>query len=70
MADTSKYLRIYFVTWNVATKYPEEDLHELLDVNQIDKSKTLPDLYIVGLQEVKAQPQNMVMDIFFDDPWT
>lgn len=24
----------------------------------------------VRLQEVKAQPQNMVMDIFFDDPWT
>ncbi|XP_043577593.1 inositol polyphosphate 5-phosphatase K-like isoform X2 [Bombus pyrosoma] len=70
MADTLKYLRIYFVTWNVATKYPEEDLHELLDVNQINESKTLPDLYIVGLQEVKAQPQNMVMDIFFDDPWT
>lgn len=42
------YFRIYFVTWNVATKYPEEDLHELLDVNQINELKTLPDLYIVG----------------------
>lgn len=24
----------------------------------------------IRLQEVKAQPQNMVMDIFFEDPWT
>ncbi|OAD62806.1 Inositol polyphosphate 5-phosphatase K, partial [Eufriesea mexicana] len=70
MAEKLKYLRIYFVTWNVATKYPDQDLHDLLDLSHVNKSKTLPDLYFIGLQEVKAQPQNMVMDIFFEDPWT
>lgn len=70
MAEKLKYLRIYFVTWNVATKYPEQSLNKLLDLNNINNSKTLADLYFIGLQEVKAQPQNMVMDIFFEDPWT
>ncbi|XP_026675192.1 inositol polyphosphate 5-phosphatase K-like isoform X2 [Ceratina calcarata] len=59
--------KIYFVTWNVATKYPDQDLCTLLDINE---TRTLPDFYVVGLQEVKAQPQNMVMDMFFEDPWT
>lgn len=30
----------------------------------------LPDLYILSFQEVKAQPQNMLLDALFDDPWT
>nr|XP_050847948.1 inositol polyphosphate 5-phosphatase K-like isoform X1 [Vespula vulgaris] len=63
-------LRIYFVTWNVATKYPVQDLHQLLNVT-CGNLKSLPDIYFIGLQEVKAQPQNMVLDIFFqEDPWT
>ncbi|XP_012136902.2 inositol polyphosphate 5-phosphatase K isoform X1 [Megachile rotundata] len=70
MAGKLEHLRIYFVTWNVATKYPEEDLHQLLDLGQNNTSRKLPDLYYVGLQEVKAQPQNMVLDMFFEDPWT
>ncbi|KOC58938.1 Inositol polyphosphate 5-phosphatase K, partial [Habropoda laboriosa] len=61
---------IFNVTWNVATKHPEEDLHQLLDVTNTNKSKTLPDLYFVGLQEVNAQPQNMVMNMLFEDPWS
>ncbi|XP_033323124.2 inositol polyphosphate 5-phosphatase K [Megalopta genalis] len=70
MADKLERLRIYFVTWNVATKYPEEDLYQLLDVNHNIPPKTMPDLYFVGLQEVKAQPQNMLLNMMFDDPWT
>ncbi|XP_076303656.1 inositol polyphosphate 5-phosphatase K [Lasioglossum baleicum] len=70
MADKLERLRIYFVTWNVATKYPKQDLHQLLDVHRHNSSKAMPDLYFVGLQEVKAQPQNMVLDMIFDDPWT
>ncbi|CAK9799917.1 Inositol polyphosphate 5-phosphatase K [Anthophora quadrimaculata] len=70
MADKEKYLRIYFITWNVATKYPEQDLHELLDVACTEKLKTLPDMYFVGLQEVNAQPQNIVMNMLFEDPWS
>lgn len=40
--------RIYFVTWNVATKYPEQDLHELLDISHTNETRTSPDLYFIG----------------------
>ncbi|XP_066595609.1 inositol polyphosphate 5-phosphatase K-like [Prorops nasuta] len=60
--------RIYFITWNVATKGPCQDVRQLLDLNNANQS--LPDMYFIGLQEVKAQPQNIIMDIFFEDPWT
>ncbi|XP_047991045.1 inositol polyphosphate 5-phosphatase K-like isoform X1 [Leguminivora glycinivorella] len=64
-------LRLYFVTWNVATKAPSQDINALLDFpSQFNKNKPLPDFYILGLQEVKSQPQNMVMDSLFTDPWT
>ncbi|XP_045516439.1 phosphatidylinositol 4,5-bisphosphate 5-phosphatase A-like isoform X1 [Pieris brassicae] len=64
-------LRFYFVTWNVATKNPSQDLNALLDFpSQFNKHKPLPDFYVIGLQEVKSQPQNMVMDSIFTDQWT
>ncbi|XP_059050508.1 inositol polyphosphate 5-phosphatase K-like isoform X2 [Achroia grisella] len=64
-------LRFYFVTWNVATKNPSQDLNALLDFpSQFDKNKPLPDFYVIGLQEVKSQPQNMIMDNLFIDPWS
>lgn len=66
MADK---LSFYFITWNVATRYPEQDLHQLLGVGHNDEEK-LPDFYVIGLQEVKSQPQNIVMGMFTDDPWT
>ncbi|KAL4707802.1 hypothetical protein ACJJTC_001748 [Scirpophaga incertulas] len=64
-------LRFYFVTWNVATKSPGQDLNSLLDFpSQYNKNKPLPDFYVIGLQEVKSQPQNMLMDSLFTDSWT
>lgn len=64
-------LRFYFVTWNVATKPPGQDLNALLDFpSQFNKNKPLPDFYVIGLQEVKSQPQNMLMDSLFTDAWT
>ncbi|XP_045772513.1 inositol polyphosphate 5-phosphatase K-like isoform X1 [Maniola jurtina] len=64
-------LRFYFVTWNVATKSPGQDLNSLLDFpSQFNKNKPLPDFYVIGLQEVKSQPQNMLMDSLFSDQWT
>ncbi|XP_026734789.1 inositol polyphosphate 5-phosphatase K-like isoform X2 [Trichoplusia ni] len=63
-------LRFYFVTWNVATKNPGQDLNALLDFpSQFNKNKPLPDFYVIGLQEVKSQPQNMLMDSLFTDAW-
>ncbi|XP_026327443.1 inositol polyphosphate 5-phosphatase K-like isoform X1 [Hyposmocoma kahamanoa] len=64
-------LRFFLVTWNVATKSPGQDLNSLLDFpSQFNKNKPLPDFYVVALQEVKSQPQNMLMDSLFSDPWT
>ncbi|XP_028173531.1 inositol polyphosphate 5-phosphatase K-like [Ostrinia furnacalis] len=64
-------LKFYFVTWNVATRSPGQDLNSLLDFpSQYNKNKPLPDFYVIGLQEVKSQPQNMLMDSIFSDPWT
>ncbi|KAH0952574.1 hypothetical protein HN011_003909 [Eciton burchellii] len=72
MAHLAERLRIYFVTYNVATKFPnQQDLHQLLGIHSCDESKPWPDLYFIGLQEIKSQPQNMVLDyILFEDPWT
>ncbi|XP_065201140.1 inositol polyphosphate 5-phosphatase K-like [Planococcus citri] len=63
-------LRIYIITWNVATRSPDENMLDLLDVKKFKNKDSLPDFYIIGLQEVKSQPQNYVMDTFFNDPWT
>lgn len=63
-------LRVYMVTWNVATQAPEEDVTALLGLSNRSPKDKLPDLYFIGLQEVKSQPQNMLLDILFDDPWS
>jgi inositol polyphosphate 5-phosphatase INPP5J/K len=59
---------LYVVTWNVSQKYPDHiSLNDLLDVDS-DMDKSLPDVYIVGLQEVNANPQNIVTNLFKSDP--
>lgn len=60
---------MYIVTWNVSNKYPDNiKLNELLDID-LHKEKNLPDFYIVGLQEINANPQNVVSAFFKNDPW-
>ena len=58
---------VELVTWNVGTQFPSEDgsLARLLGDNR-------PDLLLLGLQEVKSQPQNLVADTVLagEDPWT
>ncbi|CAG2063028.1 unnamed protein product, partial [Timema podura] len=61
---------LYMITYNVATKHPEQNLDCLLGFQLAKANESLPDLYVVGLQEVKSQPQNIVLDALFDDPWT
>jgi hypothetical protein len=59
---------LYVVTWNVSQKYPDHiSLNDLLDIDS-DMDKSLPDVYIVGLQEVNANPQNIVTNMFKSDP--
>uniref|UniRef100_A0A182Q6W8 Inositol polyphosphate-related phosphatase domain-containing protein n=1 Tax=Anopheles farauti TaxID=69004 RepID=A0A182Q6W8_9DIPT len=90
--------RIYIVTWNVSTKFPENiSLNKLLGLeNRPEQDTHLPDVFVVGsvssqssydhpismltivpfvlcpasLQEVNAQPQNTLYNLFKDDLWT
>ncbi|XP_073981738.1 inositol polyphosphate 5-phosphatase K-like [Rhodnius prolixus] len=63
-------LRIHIITYNVATRSPEGNITELLGINEKESKLSLPDFYLIGLQEVKSQPQNCVLDAIFCDPWT
>ncbi|XP_049289905.1 inositol polyphosphate 5-phosphatase K isoform X4 [Anopheles funestus] len=65
-------LRIYIVTWNVSTKFPETiSLNKLLGLeNRPEQDTHLPDFFVIGLQEVNAQPQNTLYNLFKDDLWT
>uniref|UniRef100_A0A9J7Z675 Inositol polyphosphate-5-phosphatase Ka n=1 Tax=Cyprinus carpio carpio TaxID=630221 RepID=A0A9J7Z675_CYPCA len=57
---------LYVVTWNVATAEPPDDVNSLLQLNSPKK----PDLYVIGLQEVKAAPLKFVTDLAFEDSWS
>jgi len=60
-------ISIQLVTWNVGTKFPSQDTNM---ASLLHDSK--PDILLLGLQEVKAQPQNLVADNLLagEDPWT
>ncbi|XP_016131315.1 inositol polyphosphate 5-phosphatase K-like [Sinocyclocheilus grahami] len=57
---------LYVVTWNVATAEPPDDVNSLLQLNSPKKT----DLYVIGLQEVKAAPLKFVTDLAFEDSWS
>lgn len=64
-------LRLSFVTYNVGTSNPEQSLLELLSLSSNPKNdRALSDMYLISFQEVKSQPQNMVIDAIYNDPWT
>lgn len=66
----SLFHSLYIATWNVSTKYPDNiKLNELLDIDDHSNDKNLSDFYIVGLQEINANPQNVVTSMFKNDPW-
>ncbi|KAH8368201.1 hypothetical protein KR084_008374 [Drosophila pseudotakahashii] len=68
--------RVYVVTWNVGSRFPENiSLRQLLGLQDVTKDTPesaahLPDIYALGLQEVNAQPQQQVLGLFKEDPWT
>lgn len=70
--DSNWDVKIYIVTWNVSTKFPENiSLNKLLGLeNRPEQDTQLPDFFVVGLQEVNAQPQNTLFNLFKDDLWT
>ncbi|KAL2096097.1 hypothetical protein ACEWY4_008245 [Coilia grayii] len=57
---------LHMVTWNVATAEPPDDVSSLLKL----PSPKSPDLYVIGLQEVRAAPLKFVADLAFDDSWS
>lgn len=64
---------VYVVTWNVGTRFPDNiSLRSLLGLQGVDdqKQESLPDIYAIGLQEVNVQPQQQMLGLFKEDPWT
>ncbi|XP_036342980.1 inositol polyphosphate 5-phosphatase K-like isoform X1 [Rhagoletis pomonella] len=64
---------VYVVTWNVGTRFPDNiSLRSLLGLQGVDdeKEQVLPDIYAIGLQEVNVQPQQQMLGLFKEDPWT
>lgn len=52
----------------MSQKYPDHiTLNDLLDIDPSD-DKAQPDVYIIGLQEVNANPSNVVTSFFKSDP--
>lgn len=69
--------RVYVVTWNVGSRFPDNiSLRQLLGLHDVGAEESeeekahLPDIYALGLQEVNAQPQQQVLGLFKEDPWT
>lgn len=62
--------RLYIITYNVGTSTPEQNLNNLLSLQDSKHDRSLPDIYVIALQEVKAQPHNLLVSALFDDPWT
>ncbi|XP_013403693.1 inositol polyphosphate 5-phosphatase K isoform X2 [Lingula anatina] len=58
--------RIYLCTWNVGNKFPLKKFDNLLGFD----SPNLPDVYAIGLQEVKGGTASIVTSYVMDDPWT
>ncbi|RZF40522.1 hypothetical protein LSTR_LSTR000401 [Laodelphax striatellus] len=61
-------ISLYILTWNVSVNDPpdEETLKRSLGLD----SSELPDLFIIGLQEVSSNPVDMVANTIHEDPWT
>ncbi|XP_055532473.1 phosphatidylinositol 4,5-bisphosphate 5-phosphatase A-like isoform X3 [Wyeomyia smithii] len=69
--DNNWNVKLYILTWNVSTKFPDNlSLGKLLGLENSHQDSDLPDFFVIGLQEVNAQPQNTLYNLFKDDLWT
>ncbi|XP_034023681.1 inositol polyphosphate 5-phosphatase Ka isoform X2 [Thalassophryne amazonica] len=64
--DDGESFRLHMVTWNVATADPPDEVISLLRLNSPKK----PDLFVIGLQEVKSGPLKFLLEMLVDDPWS
>ena len=61
-----QHLEIQVITWNVGAQFPSGD-----DLGGLLSDDARPDLLLLGLQEVKSQPQNLASDLWAgEDQWT
>ncbi|XP_051848148.1 inositol polyphosphate 5-phosphatase K isoform X1 [Antechinus flavipes] len=60
-------LRLHVITWNVACASPPTDITDLL---LLDNQSSTPDIYVIGLQEVKCGLINYLSELAFEDPWS
>ncbi|ESN95970.1 hypothetical protein HELRODRAFT_193459, partial [Helobdella robusta] len=75
---TTSNLSIKIITWNVGESFPPKDLTNLLALDppgadndsDRDKKLQLPDIYVIGLQELKSDTASLISDSLFDDAWT
>lgn len=65
-ADDTSCFSVYLVTWNVGEARPCKDFADLLSLH----AHSLPNMYAVGLQELKSTAASLLIDAVFDDPWT
>ncbi|XP_048582468.1 inositol polyphosphate 5-phosphatase K [Nematostella vectensis] len=60
-------LRVHVCTWNIkTTSPPDEDLRDLLHLNN---EEDVPDIVAVGLQEVDAKPQSLLIEYIKENSW-
>ncbi|KAJ7387359.1 positive regulation of renal water transport [Desmophyllum pertusum] len=60
-------LRVHVCTWNVkVTQPPDEDFRSFL---HLDNEEQLPDIVAVGLQEVDAKPQSLLIEYIKENSW-
>ncbi|KAK3737478.1 hypothetical protein QZH41_008360, partial [Actinostola sp. cb2023] len=60
-------LRVHICTWNVmSTQPPDVDLRELL---HLENEEDIPDIVAVGLQEVDAKPQSLLIEYIKENSW-
>uniref|UniRef100_T1IZ05 Inositol polyphosphate-related phosphatase domain-containing protein n=1 Tax=Strigamia maritima TaxID=126957 RepID=T1IZ05_STRMM len=68
-SDPLMPVSIYLATWNILSRPPEEDLKPLLGLENVTNVNLLPDIYAIGLQEVKAAAYSILMDTILENPW-
>ncbi|XP_062870848.1 inositol polyphosphate 5-phosphatase K [Trichomycterus rosablanca] len=61
-----EFFRLHIVTWNVGTADPPTDVRSLLHLD----SDSAPDIYVIGLQEVRATPLKYISDLIAEDSWS
>ncbi|KAM8886232.1 inositol polyphosphate 5-phosphatase K isoform 1-T3 [Spinachia spinachia] len=66
-AQVLEDFRLHFITWNVGSATPPDDITSLLGLNVGDGNT---DMYIIGLQEVNSMINKRLKDVLFTDQWS